>query len=171
MTRNELNAGLMAIGAKITSKITIVISGSGALVLGEHISREPDDCDVGDVSPSAEADNIVSTGNEGAEELGYTENWFNTSCMAWQEEFPTGWQLRTVEYKTFDNLTVRLMSRPDCVSMLVLRMMNGEPERDLIDVNEMGLTGTERTLILAHTNHLSDLGYDMSRPQIAFGLL
>lgn len=167
MTKQELDAGLKAVGERLSIDINIVVTGSAALVLTQDISREADDCDLGDIAPKGAEDSLLKVGNQVAEILGYTQNWLNASNIAWQSDFPECWRARLIAYEQIGTMMVYLMSRADCVSMLLLRMMNDKnPNRD---VAEIQLSVDEKSLVYQYTRQMES-EYDMSRAQIALGL-
>ena len=169
MTKDEIDRGLKAIADSFAQQIRIVVLGSAALVLTKQISRDADDCDVGEVIPKSAESKLNDAGLKVAEKLSYTDNWLNMECRAWLSEFPRGWKKRVVQYRVFTNLVVNVMSRADCVSMLLLRMMYKDPTRDLADVAEIGLNVEEKALVLAYTRRMGK-NFDMSRAQIALRL-
>lgn len=155
MDYNLLTRAFDLVGQRLDVATYVVVGGSAALLLHRRLDREANDCDLAAISPASEEENLLEVANQVAEhEPGLEAGWLNAHLAAWADTYPKNWEARVVELGVYGNLQVHLMSPPDCVSMLALRLLRGDPDRDLNDVDVVDLSVDEEDVVRKHLEHL-----------------
>jgi hypothetical protein len=140
------------------ARLSVEIVGTAAAHLQGFLAREPNDCDVGSVSPVEHEDDLLDAAAAVVRKLGLQGNWLNTESVIWLDYWPEGWQTRLVDYGSFTHFDARLMARRDLIACKALSpAVRSEPskaDQDMSDLEAMQPTAVELDGAIAHIEDL-----------------
>ena len=149
MTRQTLWAALEALGKRATERVSLVLGGSAALILGDTLQRPTDDGDVVTAEPGF--DRLQGLIRDVAEAEHLPPGWLNASIQSYTYILPPDYTTRLVTLSPFGRLHVSLLSRRDVLLMKVYAMR----PRDIEDIRALVPTTDELAFVAAQVTRLA----------------
>lgn len=115
-------------------------------------SRTTADCDVMVIDPGEAWEQVKTSAEAAAREVGLKPDWLNDDCRMYAWQMPLGWQARCKELGRFGPLKVLALGRKDLIASKIM----GAPQRvqDRSDLQALKPTAAELDFVETHLQRI-----------------
>ncbi len=146
----EITNLLHLLDQKLERLEQIILCGGMAVALAFGGKRQTFDLDV--IGPLPLSDHLRKKVSEVAEETGADPHWLNDSAKGFCDYLTLGWKERLIPVDLgLKNLTIYSLGKPD----LILMKLRAARERDLADIETIGVTAEDVRIIASNLDRIS----------------
>ena len=146
----EITKLLHLLDEKLEYPEQIILCGGMAVALAFGGKRQTFDLDV--IGPLPLSEHLRKKVIEVAEAEGVDPEWLNDSCKGFVDYIPLGWQKRLIPINIgLSKLTICSLGKPD----LIMMKLRAGRERDLADIEMMGITKEDVQIIVENLDRIS----------------
>jgi hypothetical protein len=150
MILRDIHEVLMRLDSKLDTPVRLILCGGGALILAFGSERGTIDLDV--IAPIPLDKGLREKAVEIANEMDIANDWLNDDCKGFADYLPKGWKGRLIPIDLgLKNISLFSLGKPD---LIMLKLAAGR-ERDLADVESLGITRDDADIIYRNLPQLS----------------